>query len=99
MRPLWSNFCIYRMFSCCFSFVVIFFFIFPFYPPTERFGGYSDEPGIRLSSVNIFESSPKLEHRLEYFDDTSQLCRTGHDDMLHTKMGALTLILFELSPL
>ena len=33
----------------------------PFYPPTERFGGYSDEPGVRPSSVrpslNIFVSA------------------------------------------
>ena len=26
-----------------------------------------------------------------------QLCRTGHDDVWHTKMRALALILFELS--
>ena len=25
-----------------------------FYPPTERFGGYSDEPGVRPSSVRLF---------------------------------------------
>ena len=38
---------------------------FLFYPPTERFGGYSDEPGVRPSSVrpsqrpsvNIFVSA------------------------------------------
>ena len=30
---------------------------------------------------------------------TSQLCRIGHDDVSRTKMGALALILFELSPL
>ena len=34
-----------------------------------------------------------------YFDETLQLCRTGHDNVSHTKMRALTLILFELSPL
>ena len=35
---------------------------------------------------------------MEYFDDTSQLCRTGHDDVSRTKIRALALILFELSP-
>ena len=38
------------------------------------------------------------EYRLEYFNDTSQLCRTGHDDVSRTKMRALVLKLFELSP-
>ena len=41
----------------------------------------------------------KLEYRLEYFDDTLQLCRTGHDDVSRTKMRDLALLLFELSPL
>ena len=35
----------------------------------------------------------ELENCLEYFDDASHLCRTGHDDVLHTKKRALTLIL------
>ena len=55
-----------------------------FYPPTERFGGYSDEPGVHPyvgPYVNIFVSALKLEYALECFDDTSQLCRTGHDDV------------------
>ena len=50
-------------------------------------------------SVNIFLSSLKLENGLEYFDDTSQLCRSGHDDVSRTRMSAHTLMLFELSPL
>ena len=37
-------------------------------------------------SVNIFVSAQYREYCLEYFDDTSQLCRTGHDDVAHTKM-------------
>ena len=40
---------------------------------------------IRLS-VNIFLSAQKLEYLLEYFDDTSQLCRTGHDDVEQVMM-------------
>ena len=51
------------------------------------------------TSVNIFVSALELENRLEYFDDTSQLGRTGHDDVLRIRMSALTSILFELSPL
>ena len=80
-----------------------------FYPPTERFGGYSDEPGVRPSSVRpsvrpyvrpLTFSCPfnNLNTVLEYFDDTSQLCKAGHDDVSRTKMRALTLIFFELSP-
>ena len=64
---------------------------------------YSDEPGVRPSSVhpsiNIFVSNQNLEYPLEYFDDTSQLCRTGHDEVSRTKMRALALILSEVSPL
>ena len=39
------------------------------------------------------------EYTLEYFDDTSQLCRTGHDDVSHTRMTTLAFILSELFPL
>ena len=47
-----------------------------------------------------FLSAPLLENRLEYFDDTLQiLCRTGHDDMSHTRMATLAVILTELLPL
>ena len=52
-----------------------------------------------LPSVNIFVYAQKLKYRLKYFDDTSQFCRTGHDDMSRTKMRALALIPLELSPL
>ena len=45
--------------------------------------------------VNIFVSA---QYRLEYFDDTSQLCRTGHDDMSCTNMRALPLLLFSYLP-
>ena len=69
-----------------------------FYPPTESSGGYSNEPGVGLSSVrpsvNIFVSALLLEYRLEYFDDTSQLRRTGHDDVSYTKLRALTFYTF-----
>ena len=44
-------------------------------------------------------SAQYFEYHLEYFDDTSQLCRTGHDDVSRTKMRAHPLILFELFPL
>ena len=37
-------------------------------------------------------------NRSEYFDDTSQFCRTGHDDVSRTKMRALALILFSFLP-
>ena len=41
----------------------------------------------------------QLEYALEYFDDTSQLCRTGHDDVSRTRMTTLAFILSELFPL
>ena len=40
-----------------------------------------------------------FEYPLEYNHDTSQLCRTGHDDVLHTRMTTLAFILSELFPL
>ena len=54
-------------------------------------------PSICLS-INIFIPL-YTSYRSEYFDDTSQLCRTGHDVVSRTKMKALALILFELSSL
>ena len=45
--------------------------------------------------VNIFVSA---QYCLEYFDDTSQLCRTDHDDMSRTNMRALPLLLFSYLP-
>ena len=52
-----------------------------------------------LASVR-FVSALSLENRLEYFDDTLQLCRTGHNDVSHTKIRALALIFFiVISPL
>ena len=46
-----------------------------------------------------FVSAPQLEKRLEYNHDTSQLCRTGHDDVLRTRMTTLIFILSESFPL
>ena len=46
-----------------------------------------------------FVSAPYLENHLEYNHDTSQLCRTGHDDVSPTRMTTLAFILFELFPL
>ena len=68
-----------------------------FYPTTERFRGYSNEPGVHLSSVHTFVHKhfcicSILEYPLEYFDDTSQLCRTGHDNVSRTKMRALAFL-------
>ena len=40
-----------------------------------------------------------LEYPLEYNHDTSQLCRTGHDNVSRTRMTTLTFILSELFPL
>ena len=52
-----------------------------------------------LPSVRLFLVRSITENHLEYFDDTSQLCTADHDDVWHTKMRALALILFELSSL
>ena len=43
-----------------------------------------------------FVSAPLLEYSLEYNHDTSLLCRTAHDDVLHTRMTTLAFILSEL---
>ena len=56
----------------------------------------SVRPTIR-PSVNIFVPDLLLEYRLEYFNDTSQLCRTGHANVSRTKTRALSLILYVLS--
>ena len=39
-------------------------------------------------------SALELENHLEYIDDTSQLCRTDHDNVSCTKIRALALIFF-----
>ena len=48
-------------------------------------------PSVRLSrprpSVNTFLSALYHEYPLEYFHDTSQLCRTGHDNVSRTRNG------------
>ena len=36
---------------------------------------------------------------MDYNHDTSQLCRTGHGDVLRTRMSTLAFILSELLPL
>ena len=46
-----------------------------------------------------FVSAPYLENRLEYFHDTLWLYSTGHDDVSHTRMATVTIILSELFPL
>ena len=40
-----------------------------------------------------FVSAPYLENRLEYNHDTSELCRTGLDDVSSTRMTTLAFIL------
>ena len=50
--------------------------------------------------VNMFVSALLLDYRSGYFDDTSHLCRTGHDDVSRTEMRALTFVFFiVISPL
>ena len=50
-----------------------------------------------LSSLDGFRcnfvSAPLLKNRLEYNHDTSQLCRTGHDNLSRTGMTTLAFIL------
>ena len=43
-------------------------------------------------------SALKLEYSSEYFDGTWQKCRTGPDDVLHTRMTTLPFLLLMLSP-
>ena len=45
-----------------------------------------------------FVSALYLEYPLEYSHDTSQLCRTGHDNVSPTRMTTLAFILSELFP-
>ena len=44
-----------------------------------------------------FVSTPSLENHLEYNPDTSQLCRTDHENVWRTRMTTLIFILSELS--
>ena len=44
----------------------------------------------------IFVSALYLEYPLEYNHDTSQLCRTGHDNVSHTRMTTLAFIVSDL---
>ena len=46
-----------------------------------------------------FVSCLYFEYPLEYNHDTSQLCRTGHDDVSRTRMTTLAFLLSELFPL
>ena len=46
-----------------------------------------------------FVSAAYFEYPMVYYYDTSQLCRTGLDDVLRTRMTTLTFILSELFPL
>ena len=50
-----------------------------FYPPTKRFEDIVMSLESVCLSINILVSALELEYSLEYFDDTSHLCRTGHD--------------------
>ena len=36
---------------------------------------------------------------MDYFHDTSQICRRGHDDVFGTRMVTLAITLFKISPL
>ena len=54
----------------------------------------SGDIAMSLASVRPFLVRSIIENRMEYFDDISQLCRTGHDDVSRTKIRALALILF-----
>ena len=47
----------------------------------------------------IFVSALYFEYPLEYNNDTSQLYRTGHDDVSRTRMTTLAFILSDLFPL
>ena len=47
--------------------------------------------------LRIFVSALLLEYSLEYNHSTSQLCRTGHDDVLRTRITTLIFILSKLS--
>ena len=71
----------------------------PFYPLTERFRGYSNEPGICPSVCRSISCPLYNLKSIRNILMILQLCRTGHDNMPRTKMRALALILFELSPL
>ena len=57
---------------------------------------------LELSPFVLFEigflSALYLEYPLEYFDGTWQKCRTGRDDVLHTRMTTLPFLLLALSP-
>ena len=46
-----------------------------------------------------FVSAPYFEYPLGYNHDTSQLCRTRHDDVSRTRVKTLAFILSELFPL
>ena len=46
-----------------------------------------------------FVSALQLQYPLDYFNITWKKCRTGRDDMLHTRMTTLAFLHLELSPL
>ena len=46
-----------------------------------------------------FMSALQVEYPLEYNHDTSQSCRTGHDNVSVTRMTTLAFVLSELFPL
>ena len=57
---------------------------------------------LELSPFVLFEidffSALSLEYSLEYLDGTWQKCRTGPDDVLHTRMTTLPFLLLGLYP-
>ena len=72
-------------------------FEFHIYPPTERFRGYTDKSGVRLS----VRSCPLYTFKTLWniLNDTLHLCRIDNDNVSRTQMGELALILFDLFPL
>ena len=65
---------------------------------------------MRALTLILFEFSPLMLfnsyshslynlNTLGYNHDTSQLCRTGHDDVVRTRMTTIAFILSELFPL
>ena len=76
-----------------------------FYSPTERFGRCRGEPCLCLSLHSYIRRWTFLVRSLSwmifgmfswYF---TLICKTSHDDVLHTRMVSLAIVLFELPPI
>ena len=50
-----------------------------------------------IDAFYAFVFALKLEYPLEYNHDTSQLCKTDHDDVSRTRMTTLAFILYAIS--